>query len=164
MRLHHGKFTGTLDGAHVRIALEFPKLSRRESLKAVLSSRLTKIDPGMPVNSLALALMRAPKGVELEGFCQQVKDQLYRASDSAYPLSDEGGAPLVALLLEDCKPEDAPRLIARVEFSLGLGDGLKNGWVSAPADGLDPETLIELALRRLGENLSPTQAMPTKLF
>ena len=50
-------------------------------------------------------------------------------------------------MLDDCKPEDGPRLIERIRTA--LGEGLRFGFAQCPGDGLDPSRLLDLADERL---------------
>jgi hypothetical protein len=56
----------------------------------------------------------------------------------------------LALVMDDCKPEDAPRLLARIEK--GLGRTLRSGVAACPAEGFEPVYLIELATKRLQDH------------
>lgn len=151
MRLHRGKFTESHDGTAVTLKLELPELSSEDGLKAVLASRAYEVSNEL--GSVALALMRVPEGVRLEEFRQEVQKGLFRASDAVYPLKTRGE---VALVLDDCKAEDAPRLIHRLEKATGRK--IQCGVAHCPADGLDPRALFDLADQRLRDPGAPERS------
>lgn len=142
MRRHEGGFSCEQKGLEVKVKLEVPELSSEEGLRAVLASRA--LSASTEVNSVALSLLAVPAGTPVGKFQEQVRRALFRSTDAAYLLPE---SKQVALVMDDCKPEDGPRLLARIERS--LGQKLKHGTVNCPADGADPFQLIELARRRL---------------
>lgn len=148
MRRHQAKFESQKKGAQVTISLELPELSSEEGLHAVLASRTLSISPEQgALGSVALCLVRPPQGSEVQEFRAELKDQLFRVTDAAYALPQRGE---VALVVDDCKPDDIPRLMTRIEKK--VGSSLQYGAVVAPMDGVDPSGLISLAQKRLDEN------------
>lgn len=144
MRLHHGKFREDLKGREVTLHLQLPVLSSEDALCTVLAARMDAVSlESGSLGSIALVLVDVPSGT-VDGLQARLKALLFRASDAVYSLPTQNQ---VALILEDCKPEDAPKLLRRIEKS--LGEPLQFGIVSAPADGFDPARLIELAQKRL---------------
>ena len=142
MRLHQGKFTEKHQGQDVSLVIELPELSSDEGLHAVLASRTGNSHSAL--DSVALGLVQVPDGVSVDAFRAQVKKGLFRSSDAAYSLPSRKR---VALILDDCKPEDAPRLLARLEKS--MGKTLAFGIAACPSEGMDPKLLLELAEKRL---------------
>ncbi len=143
MRLHRGVFTATRGGRKVSLMLEFPQLSSEEGLNAVLLSRAYQISTEL--GSVALVLVEVPKGMKPQQFSDEIKKSLFRASDAVYTLPERNQ---IALVLDDCKPEDAPRLLQRIKNT--LRQDLSFGVAHCPADGVDPGALLTLAERRLG--------------
>ena len=140
LRLHRGEFV-IVEDERTHLRFELPALSDQESLRAVMESRAHST--AHELSSVALALVQVPKEFETEAFRQKVVQNLFRSTDAVYRLPDHR----VALVLDDCKPEDAPKLLSRIERSLGIG--LQSGLAFCPGDGVDPEQLIELAKKRL---------------
>lgn len=154
LRLHGGAFTASREGGWVSLELELPSLSSEEGLKAVLASRAYEISTAL--GTVALVLLEVPQGMDADRFTATVRKTLFRASDAVYSLRELGQA---ALVLDDCKPEDAPRLVARIRQQLvqelgqqlAKGPSLRYGLAQCPADGHDPAMLLPLAARRLAE-------------
>jgi hypothetical protein len=146
LRQHQGRFKALQKGSVATLTLELPSLSSEGSLRAVLSSRA--YDASTELRSVTLGLLEIPQSLrskaELEAFARQVKSCLFRASDAVYPLPE---LRLVALVLDDCRPGYVPVLFARV--GQAIGSRPVTGVAHCPADGLDPERLIEVARRRL---------------
>jgi hypothetical protein len=147
-RLHRGRFGAERRDQEVRLTIELPELSSESGLKAVLASRAYEISTELA--SVALVLIEIPSGAKNpEAFTAEVKKNLFRASDAVYLLRDRAQ---VALVLDDCKAEDAPRLMDRIGQKLAkknLDGGLVFGVAQCPSDGLDPAMLFPLAESRL---------------
>ena len=146
LRLHHGKFTATLLGQEVTLLIEFPKMSSEEGLKAVLSSRTSRIS--MELGSVALILVQIPDRTSPEDLKEKTREALYRASDSVYLLPSLNQ---LAVVLDDCRIEDAARIMKRVERA--LDQKLFYSSVQSPSDGLDALELLKLGAQRLSETL-----------
>ncbi|MGE4106156.1 MAG: sensor histidine kinase [Bacteriovoracia bacterium] len=146
LHLHHGKFTQQAQSSpgkvEIVLTLSLPELSSRDAIRAVISSRI--FESSTDLSSVALALIAVPSGEDVDAFRGQMRKCLFRASDAAYSLADRGE---VAIVMDDCKLGDAPRLLGRIEKT--LGSRLKYGIVTCPEEGTDPETLLELAEKRL---------------
>jgi len=142
MRTHHGSFKHLRRDRQVILELELPELSSETGLRAVLSSRAYQVTSEL--GSVALVILEVPAHLSAEAFRQQVKKTLFRSSDAVYALPAKGQ---VALVLDDCKVEDGPRLITRIEKA--IGHPVKFGSAHCPGDGLDPSLLLELANKRL---------------
>jgi hypothetical protein len=108
-----------------------------------LSSRAYQVSTEL--GSVALVLIDVPATKDAIFFCAQIKENLFRSSDAVYPLPARNQA---ALVLDDCKPEDAPRLVERLKSS--LGQDLHFGMAHCPSDAQDPDRLLDLASERLG--------------
>ncbi len=147
IRLHRGEFRVFQD-THTHLCIELPALEDEEGLRAVLASRAHAASHEL--SSVALGLIWIPTGEDVATFRRRVQKSLFRSTDAVYPLAEHGA---VALVLDDCKPEDAPGLIGRIQRSLGYSEGgsLEYGLSSCPSDGADPDHLITAALRRLRE-------------
>ncbi len=153
VKLHQGRVTliesrrsAGVDG----LVLEVPELSSEEGLMAVLGSRA--FEASNELSAVALGLIEVPRisahhepdEAEVEAFRVRVQGHLFRASDAVYALPSRRQ---VALVLDDCKPEDAPRLLERIQKS--MGQVLRYGVAACPSEGIDPAHLMELAARRL---------------
>jgi hypothetical protein len=183
MKLHEGEFrweTTASAAAKVKgsvsLVLRFPRRGARETLLAVLRSRVARIDPegDAGTGSLGVAVLSveqpdppggaAGRAVVLSEaeLCAELRARLFRSSDLVVP---DGSGHLV-LLLEDCRASDAPRLLERLRLSMleaapgRARGGLKLRWgvVSVPEDGLDPELLLGLAASRLAASGSVSKA------
>lgn len=148
LRLHQGKFSARRSGNDVTLKLELPELSSEEGLQSVLASRAYEVSTELA--SVALALVRVPASARKkpDAFTALVKKNLFRSSDAVYLLRERG---LLALVLDDCKAEDAPRLMERIskKLSTEAGGAIEYGTAQCPADGLDPALLFNLAYSRL---------------
>ncbi|MCC7440904.1 MAG: HAMP domain-containing histidine kinase [Bdellovibrionales bacterium] len=142
LRLHGGEFKAARSGTQVRLELRLPRLESEEGVKAVLQSRAYESSHGLA--SLAVALVAVPRGEEASAFQGRLRRALFRASDAVYALE---GAGKVALVLDDCKSQDSPRLLERI--SEILGHSLEAGVAHCPEEGTDPEVLLRLANSRL---------------
>jgi hypothetical protein len=142
MRLHQGEFHASRKGQKLALELRFPHLSSEDGLRAVLVSRAYQVSTEL--GSVALVLVNVPEGVAPAALLAQIKKTLFRASDAVYSLPERGQ---IALVLDDCKPEDAPRLLQRIKNT--LGHELQFGIAHCPSDGVDPGALLGLAERRV---------------
>jgi hypothetical protein len=143
MRLHGGKFTMQMKASDVSLVLAFSQVSSEEGVRAVLMSRA--YDVSTELGSVALVLMEA-KGMPLEDFAAELRQHLFRATDAVYPLPERKQ---IALVLDDCKSDDVPRLIDRLKKSLSGVPSVSVGWAHCPADGFDPSMLYDLAQTRI---------------
>ncbi len=142
LRLHRGKFTQRCSGRTVRLRFEVPRLESEEAVRAVLTSRAYEATSGL--QSIAFGLIAVPEGEDARGFRRKLKGALFRSSDAVYLLEDTGR---LALVMDDCKKEDAPGLLSRIERA--LGQKLVCGLVHCPEDGADPAVLLKVAAARL---------------
>lgn len=146
MKRHKGEFKISAEkkGAfgEVKLDFELPELNSVESLITALGSRTASVS--QELRSVSLGLVSVPKSENVDAFKNHIRANLFRASDAVYPLPDKNQ---VALMLEDCRPEDAPALLERIGKTLGVK--FEFGVVSSPQDGTDPELLLELAERRI---------------
>ena len=142
LRLHQAKFSQSVEGGVVTLEMQFSDLNSLQSLKTVLAARSEQIATG--IGSIALALLSVPKGLNVETFRNQVKAKLFRTTDAVYPLLDERQ---VALVMDDCSPLDAGRLVNRIQTS--LGHVLQHGIAVYPQEVSDADLLIRIATERL---------------
>jgi hypothetical protein len=143
MKLHEGTVSLDLTSPHrARLRFEFPEVTSEKALTSILASRAYRSTHDL--SAVALGLIEVPKGLSVPEFQARVQSQLFRASDSVYALPKTHR---VAVVLDDCKPEDAPGLMGRIRDR--LGQPLKMGVACCPSEGLDPSYLLELAGRRL---------------
>src|SRR5690606_8242585 len=98
------------------------------------------------LESLAFGLIAVPGGEDARAFRRKLKSALFRSSDAVYLLGDTGR---LALAMDDCKREDAPGLLARIERA--LGQALVCGLVHCAEDGVDPAVLLRGAAARLSK-------------
>lgn len=144
LRLHHGQFKKQEKGLEIDLRLELPELDPEEKLALVLQSRISELS--VSIQMVLLCLIAAPEGAAVDLFTQKVQAGLFRSSDAAYALPGRG---VVALLLDDCRPEDLKKLLSRLESSVGIP--LLTGAVTLPSDGTDVPALLALAARRLAD-------------
>lgn len=145
MRLHRGEFKMERSANAVILRLSFRRVSSEQDLRAILTSRA--YDVSTELASVALVLMDVPRSARVEDFTTHLKTHLFRASDAVYPVVDQHR---IALVLDDCKAEDVPKLLQRLETGLsGEFKPSKIGWAQCPGDGLDPGELVDLAQKRL---------------
>lgn len=135
LRLHQGQLKGTRKGLKVELRLVLPELRSREGLRAVLASRVWSSSTGL--GSVAVALVEVPGKASVEAFRAQVRSYLFRTTDAVYTLPDENR---IAVVMDDCKKADAPKLLSRIEKKLGTA--LKYQVIACPEDGLDPDILL----------------------
>ncbi|MGK5082129.1 histidine kinase dimerization/phospho-acceptor domain-containing protein [Bdellovibrionota bacterium FG-1] len=148
MLLHRGEFIAAhgpnQDHEQIILTLELPELASEEGLKAVLASRAYSVSTEL--GSVALILIEIPSSAhesqDESTWVNEIRKHLFRSSDAVYWLKKRRQ---VALILEDCRPEDAPRLMRRIEG----GKPLKFGVAHCPDDGLDPSLLLPLAEGRM---------------
>ncbi|MEO7163391.1 MAG: HAMP domain-containing sensor histidine kinase [Bdellovibrionia bacterium] len=146
MRLHQGKFDCLFDEGcfQVKMSIELPVLSSEEALRAVLTSRAYQVSSEL--GSVALVLIQVPDDVESNQFREEIRKNLFRTTDAVYPLPS---LDRLALVLDDCKPEDAPILMARL--SGALDRKLSFATAQCPSDVTDPAGLVAIAESRLLE-------------
>jgi hypothetical protein len=147
LKLHGGAMTAErLDPTRMQLSLAMKELDSEQGLLQVLLSRLHEHAPeNGALGSVALALIAVPESEPLEAFRKRVKRALYRASDAVYALVSRRQ---VAVVLNDCRAADVPKLVARLTATLGEKP-LQVGAVAAPEDGVDPYALLDLALKRM---------------
>jgi len=142
MGLHNGKFLEEHQGTGVKLIFAFPELSSEDGLRSVLTSRAYAISSELA--SVALAVVNLPAGVQGEQFIQMIKKHLFRATDAVYALK---ATQQVALVLDDCKAEDAVLVLKRLQREMKLP--FQSGLAHCPHDESDPGKLLSLAQSRL---------------
>lgn len=147
MSRHEGKFLQERRDLRVELKLAFPDFTSESAIKAVLASRAYHVttEPG----AVALLLLRVPEGWKLDELTVRVRRLLYRTSDGAYPLPGLGA---LAVVLDDYRKEDLPKLLERLEHSLHFQ--LEAGMAQSPDDDTDPTRLLEIAQRTLTDRAS----------
>jgi hypothetical protein len=125
------------------LRFEVPRLESVEAIRAVIESRAYVTTSGL--ESLAFGLIAIPAGEDPRNFRRKLKSALFRSSDAVYLIEESRN---LALIMDDCKKEDAAGLLARIER--GLGIKLVCGLVHCPEDGVDPDVLLRIAAARLG--------------
>lgn len=147
MRLHRGDFTLTQEGPKTVLTLSFTQVTSEEDVRAILTSRAYGVSTELA--TVALVLIEVPKKKKVDEFTDRLKEHLFRSSDAVYPLQKRHQ---VALVVDDCKAEDIPRLIERLEKGLSAElHAARVGWAQCPSDGLDPGQLFDLAESRIRE-------------
>lgn len=142
LRLHIGQFNQERRERQVSLILQFPDISSDEGLRAILVSRAYVVSH--EIGSVALALVEVPAAEDLHEFRAKIAAKLFRATDAVYVLPKRRQ---IALVLDDCRQNDAQAVVGRFERSLGIK--LRFGVAHCPGDGLDPSTLVETATGRL---------------
>jgi hypothetical protein len=137
LRRHGGELK--LEGSTLELAL--PSLAPEEALVRVLESRALRASSEM--TETVLALIRGESWAKLSELRLRVTRSLFRASDAVYELPGSGE---LALVMDDCKPADAPGLLARIARSVGAP--LEIGCAFIPDDAIDAEQLILKARSR----------------
>jgi len=143
MKLHKGSFHYEFLGSKLKLQLVFPQMTSLAAVREVVSSRVYDSTHGL--KSLALAMIQAPLESDLEEFQKKVQKALFRSADAAYRITENH---TIALVLDDCKKEDAPLLLKRISSQLGEGE-FSMAYLSCPEDGTDPDYLLELVLEKL---------------
>jgi signal transduction histidine kinase len=134
--------------------LALPVLENQEALLKVLESRIFALRTEVGAVSLMVLKLNgaaATISAELKGIHDALKTSLFRATDTVYSLPDSNE---VAVLMDDCKKDDAPKIVRRLLEALKASGGAKGagalaaarvGLASCPEDGTDPEGLIDHA-------------------
>jgi hypothetical protein len=116
-------------------------LESEQALVKVLEARMYALKT--EVGALSLMLLevepRAMRQVH-----DALKTALFRATDTVYGIPDSGQ---VAVLMDDCKKSDAPKIVRRLLEKLGAESAkflkpARVGLASSPEDGTDPERLL----------------------
>lgn len=142
---HKGELRQSIQDRQVAAEFEIPELSSLESVREVILSRI--YESSTVVNSVAFGLLKVPAGIKTGQFRNIVHSCLFRSSDSVYSLPEQQ---CLAIVLDDCKSEDAPGLIRRI--CKEVGQDIPFGVVSCPEEGDDPDQLIALAQKRLADS------------
>lgn len=143
LRLHQGELRGQVTGRTVSLEIWLPELSSEQALRAVLDSRIFKSTT--EIGTAALILFAKPEDMELKEFQHMVRKQLFRATDSVYVLKAREE---LAVVMDDCRKEDIPKLIHRIEKGFQGKKFPNHGTVLCPDDGTEAAALIALASRR----------------
>jgi hypothetical protein len=80
-------------------------------------------------------------------FHAKIRGSLFRSTDSVYYLEDKR---MLALLMDDCRVLDAPRILDRISLKIGIP--FQYGLVGAPDDGTNAELLVLMAERKFKNN------------
>lgn len=142
MKLHKGKFTAVLNDRVAELVIELPEMNSEESLRSVLKSRAFQISHEL--GAVTLVLIQVPGAREISVLQGEIRNNLFRTTDAVYALPERKQ---LALVLDDCKAEDAPKVMSKIGRSLNLE--LAYGVAHCPSDTLDPEKLLALAQERL---------------
>jgi hypothetical protein len=148
MRQHGGMIAVTKtpedDRGKFVVHIALPILDSQAAFMKVLESRLFALKN--EVGALSVIIFEiAPN--DLKRVHEVLKSALFRATDTVYMLPDHHQ---VAVLLDDCKKEDAPKIVRRLIKTVNaelahLLDDAKVGFASCPEDASDPETLVATA-------------------
>jgi len=142
MKLHNGKFSAILNDKIVELGVELPELSSEEGLRTVLKSRAFQVSSEL--NAVTLVLIRVPESIEQEDLREKVRKNLSRSTDAVYQLPDPHR---LAIVLDDCTPDEVPRVMTRISQKIELN--LDYSVAHCPGDSLDPTELLDLAEGRL---------------
>ena len=145
LRQHEGRLAARVQGGKFTLWLALPVLENEQALVKVLESRMFALKTEVGAVSLMVLKTKALRG--LAPLNDALKTALFRASDTVYRLSDSAE---IAVLMDDCKKPDAPKIVRRLLESLGpkakgFLEGAHVGLVSCPEDGTEPESLLEKA-------------------
>lgn len=141
VRQHGGIMKASIDEGRFEISVTLPVLESEDALLKVLESRMFALRTELGAISLVI-LEVGPKSVKT--VLEALKAALFRASDSVYSLPKQNQ---VAVLMDDCKKSDAPKIIRRLLETVGTENAkiLKAGSVgfaSCPEDATDPVKLL----------------------
>lgn len=144
VRQHGGAMNATIADGKFAISVTLPVLESEDALIKVLESRMFALRTELGAISLVI-LEVGPKSVK--PVLEALKAALFRASDSVYSLPKQNQ---VAVLMDDCKKSDAPKIIRRLLANVGTEHAklLKAGSVgfsSCPEDATDPVKLLSQA-------------------
>jgi hypothetical protein len=151
IKQHSGKMKVTLDESSSKftVEVELPVLESEEALVKVLEARMFALRT--EVGAISLMLLDVGEKA-LRQVSDALRSALFRASDTVYCLTEAGQ---VAVVMDDCKAEDAPKIVGRLLSNMGaeasrfLKDaGAKVGIASSPEDTTDPEALLREARSR----------------
>lgn len=142
--------------SQVSVSMDLPRLEGSDALSKAFESRIARLKEG--VSSVSLLVVQVRK----EAFRQAAESlgsALFRASDTIYSIPEESQ---VAVLMEDCKKANVPKLLERLLQNLGVEtlkfvEPITVAVVSYPEDGADAKKLFSLAqhsLKPLKEFLS----------
>ncbi|MBY0471471.1 hypothetical protein K2X30_09915 [bacterium] len=145
MKLHQGGFKCKTLGRDVTLSLILPKFTNYEALKAVILARSSQMAPeNGGLGSIAVGLLKVPDSSTAEVFRSEIRKFLFRSSDAVYALPEQGQ---VAVVLDDCKPQDVPELLQRLGTS--MQKKFKFGVAVCPVDSSEPDQLIKIAQGRM---------------
>jgi len=136
------KLLKTDKGTSVVLRLQLPTLNSEKGIIEVLRSRTFTVSH--EVKTVAVVLIKVPDGESVNRFRYELHQRLFRSSDSVYPLGEER---VLALLLDDCKIADIPKIVSRIEKDLCMN--LLTGFSVTPDDAVDAKELLALAKMRL---------------
>lgn len=140
-------FTLEDDTHDLFLKMSLPAMNDPKTLERVVGSRMFEASQGM--GAVALVALPVPKGLDGADFLNGVRSALFRVTDSAYFVA---GSNAVALVLSDCREEDVPKLLARLDTALSTALGVKDlarkaRWVLGPGAGprraMTPEQLLQ---------------------
>lgn len=148
LKQHSGALHAKATHDQFSVWLALPILENEQALLKVLESRLYALRT--EVGALSLMVLEVEPRL-LKQIHEALKSALFRASDTVYSLADTSQ---IAVLMDDCKKADAPKIVKRLLSSLGaeatrLLDGAKVGLSCCPEDATDPEQLLSTARRHL---------------
>lgn len=142
--------------AQVSMCMELPRLEGSDALSKAFESRIARLKEG--VSSVSLMLLSVRKQ-SFRHAAESLGSALFRASDTIYSLPDDNH---VAVLMEDCKKSNVPKLLERLLQNLGTEtlkfvEPISVAVVSYPEDGSDAKKMLAVAqdsLKPLKEFLS----------
>lgn len=144
LRQHGGALHVQVEEGTFTIWMALPILKSEQALLKVLESRMYALRTELGAISLVLVEV-SPKS--LKPVLEALKAALFRASDTVYSLPDLNQ---IAVLMDDCKKADAPKIINRLleNVSVESGKFLKTarvGLSSFPEDATDPQKMLDHA-------------------
>lgn len=144
LRQHGGALHAQVEEGTFTIWMALPILKSEQALLKVLESRMYALRTELGAISLVLVEV-SPKS--LKPVLEALKAALFRASDTVYSLPDVSQ---IAVLMDDCKKADAPKIINRLLENVSVENGkfLKTAHVglsSFPEDATDPQKLLDHA-------------------
>jgi hypothetical protein len=124
--------------------MAIPLLENEQALEKVIESRMHALKH--EVGALSVMILEvSPKS--LKPVHEALRNALFRASDTVYSLPNAGQ---IAVLMDDCKKADAPKIVRRLLENLGAEAGkflkpARVGVASCPDDATQPERLLSKA-------------------
>lgn len=144
LRQHSGRLFASVADDVFSVWMVLPVLKNQHALNKILEARMTALKN--EVGALSIVVLQS-SAKSLTPLQKGLNAALFRASDSIYILPDTNE---LVVLMDDCKKEDAPKLLNRLLEGLGekakaLLKDSRVGFATSPKDGTLPGDLLRCA-------------------